>query len=176
MLLENNNIRLRAVEPEDAGVMWDVETDSRQWIQNAMMAPISRQMLVDYALSYDADPFRAGQLRLLVERIRDKAPVGIADLYNISASHRNAFIAIYILPPYRHQGIATEAIALLENYAFKLLNIRHLCAKIIDDNEVSINLFCKCGYLLRGEIPEWYISGNKPRSLIILSKILSQNS
>lgn len=176
MTLEDTDIRIRAVEPEDASAIWEVESDSSQWIQNSMMAPISRQMLLDYALGYDADPFRAGQIRLIAERKSDMAVVGIVDLYNISAMHRNAFIAAYILPEYRRKGYASKAIALLEEYASNLLNLRHICAKIMEDNKPSIRLFCKCGYQRRGEIPEWFLCGNRPTSLLLFSKILNTES
>lgn len=172
MILEDTDIRIRAVEPDDAYAIWDAESDSSQWIQNSMMAPISRQMLLDYALGYDADPFRAGQIRMIAERKSDSAIVGIVDLYNISAMHRNAFIAVYILPEFRRRNYAGKAIALLEEYAFKLLNIRHICAKIMENNKPSIFLFRKCGYTLRGEIPDWYLCGNRPSTLLLFSKIL----
>lgn len=172
MMLEDETIRLRAVEPEDAGIMWDVESDSAQWIQNSMMAPISRQMLLEYALDYDADPLRAGQLRLIIERKSDGAPVGIADLYDISAGHRHAFSAIYILPEYRRQGLAAKSLKLLEQYAYQLLDMHHLAAKIMEDNNISIKLFEKCGYKKRGVLPEWFATAGKHKALYIYSKIL----
>ncbi len=88
MFLENEIIKLRPVEPEDAETMWIVESDSEQWMQNGMSAPLSRQNLTDYALSYDADPVRAGQLRLIIESKPEKGIIGIADLYDISVQHR----------------------------------------------------------------------------------------
>ena len=40
MFLENEIIKLRSVEPEDAETMWIVESDSEQWMQNGMSAPL----------------------------------------------------------------------------------------------------------------------------------------
>ena len=148
MFLENEIIKLRPVEPEDAETMWIVESDSEQWMQNGMSAPLSRQNLTDYALSYDADPVRAGQLRLIIE-------------------------SRTIFPHVRRSGLALASLDLLERYAFNLLNIRHLVAKVMEDNAASSNLFEKAGYVYRGELPEWYQTGNEFRSLKILSKIIA---
>ncbi len=170
MMFMKNSIRLRAVEPEDADFMWNVESDSTQWIQNGMSAPLSRHNILDYALSYDADPSKAGQIRLIIER-NDK-PIGIVDLFEISAIHRHAFVGIYIVPEMRKTGLATESLVMLEYYAFKLLNISQLAARIMSGNTASEALFRKAGYSLRGEIPSWFMSGNKSISLMIYSKIL----
>ena len=173
MFLENEIIKLRPVEPEDAETMWIVESDSEQWMQNGMSAPLSRQNLTDYALSYDADPVRAGQLRLIIESKPEKGIIGIADLYDISVQHRHAFVGIYIFPHVRRSGLALASLDLLERYAFNLLNIRHLVAKVMEDNAASSNLFEKAGYVYRGELPEWYQTGNEFRPLKILSKIIA---
>lgn len=172
MILENDTLKLRAVEPEDATIMWEVESDSSQWIQNSMAAPLSSNIIYNYALTYDADPFGAGQLRLILERKSDNSVLGIIDLYDISATHRNAFVAIYVLPEFRRCGYAETAIHLLEEYAFENINLQHLAAKIMEGNDVSVNLFEKCGYTLRGIIPQWFQTGNLRKSISIYSKIL----
>lgn len=172
MILENDYIKLRPVEPEDAAVMWLAEKDSTQWIQNGMCAPLSRHNIKEYALTYDADPFRAGQLRLIIEDKNNLSVIGIVDLFDISSIHRNAFVGIYIFPDKRGSGYASLSLNLLEDYALRLLNLRHLGAKIMADNVSSSALFEKCGYILRGNIPEWFIIGNASQSMLLYSKIL----
>lgn len=172
MMLEKENIRLRAVEPEDAELMWNVESDSAQWIQNGMSAPLSRQNLLDYALSYDADPMSARQIRLIIEDKTDNEVVGIADIYDISPLHRHAFVGIYILPPKRRQGLGVKSLEILDDYAFRLLNINHLAAKIMAGNDASVALFRKAGYTCRGEIPAWFLCGSESIPLMVYSKIL----
>ena len=170
--LEDDILLLRAVNAEDAETMWDVENDSSQWIENSMSAPISRTVLTDYALSYKADPFHDGQLRLIVEHKADKTIAGIVDLYEISAIHRRAFIGIYILPAFRNRGLATRALDLLENYAFSLLNLDKLGAKIVINNKESIKLFRKQNFSQCGCIPGWIRTGNEEKDLLLFSKNL----
>ncbi|MDE6028653.1 MAG: GNAT family N-acetyltransferase, partial [Muribaculaceae bacterium] len=148
-----------------------VENDSLQWIQNSIVAPFSRENLIQYASSYDADPFSAKQLRLIITDRSDRK-IGIADLFEISPQHRTAKVGIYILPSCRCSGFALSALSLLEDYASRLLNLRSLCADIIEGNDESLNLFLKAGYILRGTLTDWILSGRETFSLNILQKTL----
>ena len=169
-LLTDDIIRLRAVEPDDALIMWEMEQDSEQWIHNGMGAPYSLHNLEEYANNYDADPIRSGQLRLIVERIEDKSIIGVIDLYDISAIHQTAFIGIYIRPAFRNNGFASKSIFLLEEYCRLLLNLRQLGAKVMSGNNGSIRLFERAGYELRGILPQWYKSGKTLSDLMLYTK------
>lgn len=171
LILKNNNICLRPVEPDDADFMWVVESDSSEWIQNSLVAPFSRELLYNYACNYDANPYSAGQLRLIIEN-NDKCRIGIADLYELSAQHHTAFVGIYILPEFRRYGFAQNALALLEDYSLKLLNLRQLGAKIVEGNDISLSLFTKRGYNVSGKMKDWIQSGEDTYSVHILQKSL----
>lgn len=170
-ILSDDNLILRPVEPDDADFMWDVESDSIQWVQNCMVAPFSRENLRHYALTYEADPFMAGQIRLIISS-RDNVRIGIADLYDLSVQHRTAKVGIYILPEFRSSGMALEALGLLEHYSKNLLNLRQLRADIIEGNDASMNLFLKNEYEWSGTLKDWILSGNQTFSLNILQKKL----
>ncbi|MCM1369695.1 MAG: GNAT family N-acetyltransferase [Candidatus Amulumruptor caecigallinarius] len=165
------NIRMRAVEPDDALTMWEMECDSTQWIHCGMSAPFSHHNLFEYANGYDADPFRAGQLRLVVESSGNIA--GLVDLYSISAINRTAFVGIYILPEFRMNHAAAKCLKLLEEYALMVLNLRVLAAKIHSENFISERLFLSAGFKQCGLIPDWILTGGKASSLKLFYKILS---
>lgn len=171
IFLEDDDIRLRAVEPEDADMLWLAERDSRQWIENGMSAPFSRENLRQYASNYDADPIRAGQLRLICEN-NDGEMIGITDLYDISSTNRTAFVGIYIFDEHRKRGYAHKSLALLEMYAHMLLNLRILGAKISETNIGSLQLFESSGYIRNGILHDWLLTGSETRSLIIYTKKL----
>lgn len=166
--LEDNEIRLRAVEPEDAEAIWRMETDSTQWVRNGMAAPYSLKNIRDYAESYDADPIRAGQIRFVV-CVNEKT-AGLIDLYDISALNRTAFVGIYLSEEYRHGDCSARALALLEKYAEMLLNLRILAARIASGNTGSIRLFTSRGYTHCGELPGWILSGAETENLEIFCK------
>lgn len=170
--LSDRIICLRAVEPQDATAMWEMEQDSDQWIHNTMAAPFSFHNLKEYAENYDADPIRAGQLRLIIESVDSKNILGCIDLYDISPLHQTAFIGIYIKPEYRKSGMGRRAVYLLEKYAHNLLNLHQLGAKIMQPETASVRLFESCDYVLRGTLPEWYKVGKHRIDLLIYTKML----
>lgn len=171
-LLSDDFISLRAVEPEDGDDMWEVESDSRQWIENGMMAPFSRHNLRKYAEEYDADPIRAGQLRLVIDGTAENNFIGLIDLYEISAISRTGYVGIYIKEPFRRKGYGSHALKLMEKYASLLLNLREVGAKVAAHNKPSRGLFENSGYILSGELPGWLLSGNTEDSLMIYTKRL----
>lgn len=171
-LLRNGALSLRPVEPEDALAMWEMESDPTQWIQNGMMAPFSLRNLREYALQYRADPFAEGQLRLMLVDKNVAEPVGIVDLYDISASNRTAWVGIYIRPAFRGNGLGKKALQMLEDYCRRLLNLRILAAKIASENAASQRLFAKAGYTECGRLRDWLVSADRSQDILIFQKHL----
>lgn len=168
--LDDGILRLRALEPDDAECMLEIENDSTQWLDNGMCAPFSSHLLRTYAESYDNDPFRAGQIRLIAESSDEI--VGIADLYDISLNFRTAFVGIYIRHAFRDSGYSRRALSLLEGYAYSVLNLRIVAAKISASNIESLGLFEKCGYTHAGTLSDWLYNAGKSRDLLIYTKKL----
>ncbi len=170
--LEGDILLLRAVNAEDADIMWEIDNDSTQWIENCMSAPLSKTMLIDYVLSYSADPIKDGQLRLIIEKKNNKEVVGLIELYDISAIHRRAYVGIYILPQFRGLGLARKTLGLLEKFALSVLNLDKLGVKIVINNIESIRLFKNSGYSQCGCMPGWIRTGDEQKDLLLFSKSL----
>lgn len=159
-ILGRERIVLRAMEPEDALAVWEMESDSTQWLYNGMMAPFSMRNIKEYALSYEPDPYRAGQIRFIAQMSRptgswDVDVVGIVDLFDISAHDRTAWIGIYVRPGFRAHGYAVEMLGILEAYARRVLNLRSLAARVVDGNVASRKLFEAAEYDMRGVLRGW---------------------
>ena len=147
-------LRLRALEQRDRPCMHRWENDQSAWVYSDNIAPLSERQVADYVANYDADPFRAGQLRLVLSD-DDDAALGLLDLYDISAMHAHAFVGIYIDPDHRLQGLAQEGLKLLCDYAFRTLGLRTLCALVLPDNAASERLFASSGFVKTGAMPGW---------------------
>lgn len=165
--LESPRVRLRAVEPEDGARMFAMETDTEHWCEAGIHAPLSERILREYAENYDADPIRAGQLRLVIEEKPDHSTAGLVDLYEIDAVNRTAKVAIYLTEHHRHRGIAREALDLLHSYASMFLNLRVLCALISSANSASIRTFESASYVWCGKLPGWLLRSNRPHDMLI---------
>lgn len=159
-MLHSPRLHLRALEPSDADFMYEVENDAQAWRYSDTIAPLSRKILRDYALTYDADPFTAGQLRLIITEKGSNNPVGIIDLYEVSQRHQRAFIGIYICKDYRGKGYADETLQLIEDYARNNLHLHQLGAKVEESHTTAEKLFLNRGYELKGNLEDWLSSPN----------------
>lgn len=83
MTLEGRRIRLRAVEPQDAEVLYAWENDPAVWAVSGTTEPFSREQIerfIDRQLQ-GGDLFRTGQLRLMIETrgAEEKASSGASE-------------------------------------------------------------------------------------------------
>lgn len=166
-----NNFRLRAVEPEDVELLFRVESDPRSGTIAEFGAPMSRQLLTEYALNYDADPYRSGQLRLVIELHGDV--VGLLDIFDISMRNRSGEVGIYIIPEYRMEGVALHALEEGAKYCRQYLGLRNLMAKVLERNDKSHALFVKAGYRTVGKLLDWQFFDGDYQSVTIYQLRLS---
>lgn len=165
-------VTLRAVEPEDVDFMLECESDSDISFWTDYQAPLSRHQLMEYALNYDADPFSAGQLRLIIETSENngkKEKTGILDLYGISVKDSRAFVGICIHPAHRNGGIGTSSLETLKEYNRLKLGLDQFTAKIASDNSAALRLFEKSGFRKIATLPKWHRVGNRFYDFFLLS-------
>lgn len=165
---------LRAVEPEDVDFILECERNplSARW--SDYRAPLSRQQLLSYALTYDADPFAAGQLRLIVVS-PEEGPVGVLDLFNISQFDSRAYVGICIHPSFRSRGFGLSALSALTIFAFERLGLSQLVAEVCVENFPGNALFSGSGYSLLALLPSWHRIGNTFKDFNLFS-LRSDNS
>lgn len=164
-----SEIKLRALEPEDADFMYEAESDTDAWKYSDYVAPLSREMLRQYALTYDADPLRSGQLRLIIENAG--IPIGIADIFDISTRHLRAETGIYILPTHRGNGYATKALLKLADMCRIRLGLHQLTAIVSDNNPSATKAYLKAGFITVGHLPDRLRLTNSYESALYLSII-----
>src|SRR5690554_4202920 len=87
-LLENNQIGLRAPEPEDLDILYLWENDTALWEYGASITPYSRFDLKQYLIDNKHDIYIDKQLRLIVVNKSDGATIGAVDLYDFEPFHR----------------------------------------------------------------------------------------
>ena len=170
----NYELKLRALEPEDAEMMYEAESDPEAWRYSDYLAPMSLNMLREYAITYDADPFRSGQLRLIVEI--DGTPAGILDLFEISARHLRADTGIYILPGFRGKGVGEKVLQLAKTYCGERLGLHQLTASVARGNTVALRCYEKAGFSVTGSRPDWLRAPDGYDDILLLSAILSPKS
>lgn len=170
-LLENEIIRLRALEPEDLAFLYKWENDTTLWEYGNTLTPFSKYILHQYLENSGTDIYEAKQLRLIIEDKATKQPAGTIDLYDFEPYHHRAGVGILVDESFQRRSYATQAIGLMNEYAFKFLKLNQLYAFIPALNTPSIRLFRKCGFEESGLLKKWNESDNGGGDVFIYQRL-----
>ncbi|SDY52280.1 GNAT family N-acetyltransferase [Hymenobacter psychrophilus] len=154
-MLQSDLIRLRPLEADDLGFLYQLENDPAVWGVSDTLAPVSRHVLRQYLDSAAADFFEVRQLRLVLEDSASGAAVGTLDLFGFEPLHQRAGVGITVLAGHRRHGYARAALELLQPYARQVLRLHQLFCTIGADNEASLQLFAAAGFGRVGVRREW---------------------
>lgn len=161
MFLENSQIKLRALEPEDIDILYKWENDSKNWRYNEATEPLSRYIIKQYIAHSNETIFEKKELRLMIE-LKDKQEViGCIDLLQFDPFHSKAGIGILITAEYVKTGYGHNALKLLINYAFNYLKIHQLYAYVGVENKASQKLFLKSMFIECGVLKDWQYIDNQ---------------
>ena len=161
-LLTGTNVRLRALEPKDVDLLFEMENDTSVWQVSSTLAPYSKFQLEQYVLNAPNDVYTNHQLRLMIDLldpVKGNQTAGAVDIYDLDPLHQRAGVGILIIEPFRNKGIGNQAMEILISYAFTTLRLNQLFCNISNDNEPSIRLFKKLGFQLCGVKKEWLRDG-----------------
>lgn len=162
---------LRALEPNDIELLYQIENDSREWVLSATNMPYSREFLANYILSTTGDIYIDKQVRLVISDEND-APVGLVDLQNFDPKNLRAEVGIAILPDHRGRGLAVRALTELLCYAASTLHLHQVYAIIPVNNAASIAMVRKCGFLHQNTLKDWVFDGNIYQDALFFQRIL----
>jgi len=153
--LENENLLLRALEPEDLDILYEWENKPELWQYGSTLAPYSKFALRDYLTDSLQGILYSRQLRLMAVEKKFEAVVGTVDLFDYDPIHQRAGIGILVDSHHRHKGLGTEILRITADYAFGVLHLNQLYAYIPVSNTGSFKLLSKCGYVQSGLLKAW---------------------
>jgi len=168
-ILEDNIVKLRALEPEDIDMLYNWENDSKVWVVSNTLHPFSKFILEQYIQSSHQDIFQTRQLRLIISEKEKNKSVGCIDLFDFEPLHKRAGIGILIHASNdRGKGYAKSALHLLKQYCFDYLLLNQLYCNILEDNERSLKLFQTGGFEITGKKKKWIYEKGKLKDEYIL--------
>lgn len=174
--LKGKHISLRALEPSDLDFLYQLENDTSIWEISGTLKPYSKKVLQLYLENAHRDIYEVKQLRLCICDLNN-ACIGLIDLFDFDPKHKRAGVGIVISNPEdRNKGVGNEALNLLCDYAFKILDLHQLYANILEDNESSIHLFEKMGFEKIGIKKDWIRTSSGFKNEIMFQKINSNVS
>ena len=146
---------LRALEPDDLELLYELENDPAIWGVSDTLAPVSRHALREYLDHATADFHAVRQLRLVITTSLDNSAVGVVDLFEYDPLHQRAGVGITILASQRRRGHAGQALELLKNHARDVLRLHQIYATVSAANPSSLKLFRAAGFRRVGTRQAW---------------------
>lgn len=164
-------IRLRALEPEDIELLYEIENNVDLWNVGVTNVPYSKLVLHDYIVTSTGDIYTDKQVRLMIEN-EDKDVIGIVDVINFEPRHLRAEVSIVILDKYRNKGYAGSVLNDLRTYSKEILHLHQLYAFVAQNNMASIRLFEKTGFTVSGVLHDWLYDGEKYQDALLVQAII----
>jgi diamine N-acetyltransferase len=155
--MKTDRIYLRLPEISDLNLLYSWENNTELWSISNTSTPFSKETLKHYIESVH-DIYSEKQIRFMIVNAKTHICVGCIDLFDFDPKNRKAGIGVLIADENnRKKGLASDALTLVKEYAFKILNINQLYCTIPEDNEKSIALFEKCGFEKQAEFKQWLL-------------------
>lgn len=171
MILQNDKVRLRAIERKDIDLLFDLENNVDLWKYSNRSQPYSRDLLQKYIANSHRDIFEIRQIKFTISIDKDVA-VGFIDLFDFEPLHRRAGVGLVIREQDKSNGYGSGALELIGNYAKKHLQLHQLYAHIAEENKISIRLFEGQGYCYAGKKKDWNFYEDRYHDEIIYQKLI----
>lgn len=148
--MQGLKVRLRALEPDDANVLYDWENDPQTWEAGSRKWPISLADVKALIEHSDLDIWQTRQARFMIDSVDTALTVGCIDIFDFDPLNMHCSIGVYIEPVSRGSGFASEAVTLIESFVRNVLMVHSVNVTIAADNQSSIALFSSAGYVRAG--------------------------
>lgn len=152
--MKNNSIiHLRALEPSDVGLLYQIENDQSLWQYGSNTMPFSREALSLYIATCGSDIYQDRQLRLVVEV--GGIAVGLVDIFNMDLKHQRAEVGIVIMDEHRRKGYGSQALQAIVQLVLNHIALHQLYAYVGANNDAAKQVFLNAGFSQSGIIKDW---------------------
>lgn len=99
----------------------------------------------------------------------EETPIGYFRISNYSKNNNNLYIGADIHPDYRGKGFGYRAYKKFIPELFKIYNLNKISLEVLSNNEVSISLYDKLGFVVEGIKRQEVLKGSNYVDSIIMS-------
>jgi RimJ/RimL family protein N-acetyltransferase len=169
--LVGDNCYLSPINPEDAEIYtkWlnDLEVTINTTIVRQMISlPAEEEMLEELS--------KEGHNFAIVE-LEDDELIGNCGLMKIDQVNRTAELGIVIgNKDYWNQGFGQEALDLLLDYGFNILNLNNIMLRVFEFNKRAVSCYQSCGFKEIGRRREARIIGGEKHDVIYMDLLASE--
>jgi [ribosomal protein S5]-alanine N-acetyltransferase len=174
MIMQSERITLREVRTSDVNddyYRWMNDREVTQFLESRFF-PNSIEGLRKYV---ESKAFDRDNIFLAIVTKEDDRHIGNIKLGPINWIHRTGDIGILIgEKDCWGKGYAAEAIGLIAEYAFRILNLKKVTASAYDINKGSIKAFVKAGFEIEGERKQQFFCNGKYVNMVLMGLVNSE--
>jgi len=127
---------------------WISEAEHSRWFAGAMSDETKRYWIIEL----------------------DDAPVGLANLYDISALQRRCYWAFYLADDrVRGKGVGSFTERFVLRYVFEDLGLDKLCCEVLATNEAVVKMHQRYGFSIDGVLRSHVIKGGQRVDVVTMS-------
>lgn len=146
--LRGETVTLRTVEEADIPLLQHARSDPEIRTALTFTLPHSRQRVQSFFETVVVED--DSSVNLIVDV--DGESAGEANLFNIE--QRRGELAYWLLPEFRGNGHASEAVSLLIDHGFDALELHRIYAQTLESNAASQGFLESLGFTLEGQFRE----------------------
>jgi RimJ/RimL family protein N-acetyltransferase len=175
-MYEGERVRLRRLESEDSTLIlahWN-KYELRQYLPTPL--PTSHDDMSQYIESANEAFGKKSKFTFGIETKDDSTLIGIIDLANISWMSSNGEIGIFAIfhPDYRGKGLGKDAIVVLLDVAFSVLNMHSVYLWVASFNERAIDFYERIGFKTQGKLREMAFRNGQRYDVVIMDILKSE--
>ena len=157
--LRGEHVYLRPLEPDDAEIVhrWYEDTRIQTLMGDLPISLARRRARYEKAATEDGDDV----FRFVVCLLADDTPIGRADLFDIDRANGSCAFGITIGDPDRWgQGLGTDAVNALVDFAFGQLRMERVWLDTDEHNARALAVYAKAGFVTEGRFRRaWFQDG-----------------
>ena len=148
--IKGRRIVLRPFKINDARAFYSIVKE-KEIIKNTLVpCPVTLKKQKEFIKRAEKRLKKKEAIFWAIEDIKTKKLIGRIGLSSINWQHQNAGLHYLLDKNYRGQGIMTEAVKLVINFAFKKLKLHRLQTGVFLDNYASQKVLEKTGFKKEG--------------------------
>jgi len=99
-----------------------------------------------------------------------KAPIGLISVREIDWMARKAHLTGIFIGDAQHRskGYGYQALCQMMQYCFDTLELNKVWTHILDDNQASIHIFVKCGFVIEGHLRQHTYKDGQYRDVVLV--------
>lgn len=170
--IEGSSLFLRKLDSSDLDRTWAWLHRKDIYSKIGVRVPFTKEQQLEWFSRLQADEFK---VVFAVCRREDGAHIGNVSLDMIDRRHRNARLSIFIAEEAtRGKGFGSEAMTLLEKYAFSTLKLHKIWCKTDAGNPQVLRFYKKQGFRQEGLLVEHEFKEGHFVDKVLLAKINCQ--